>query len=81
MWAEERAIVEFGFPGPRLLRFNHEDWEAINSSASIGPHGDLEFRPVSTMSTEVLQRAVDLGYLVPDNLNGDMFDRQSDCFI
>ena len=79
LWPEERAIVEFGFPGPRLLRHDQESWEAIISSASIGPLGDVELRPVSTRSIEVLQRAVDLGYLVPDLLHNDMFNRQFDC--
>ena len=79
LWAEERAIVEFGFPGPRLLRYSNKNWEAITSSVSIGPHGDFMFRPVSAISTEALQRAVDLGYLVPDKLRSDMFDRHSDC--
>jgi glycosyltransferase involved in cell wall biosynthesis len=81
LWAEERAIVEFGFPGPRLLRHNHEAWEAIISSATTGPLGDVEFRPESRRSIDALQRAVDLGYLVPDCLHDDMFIRQSDCII
>ena len=81
MWAEERAIVEFGFPGPRLLRYNHKDWEAINRSVSVGPHGDFAFRPVSAISIEALQRAVDLGYLVPDCIQGEMFDRNTNCVI
>lgn len=79
LWTEERAIVEFGFPGPRLLRHDHEAWEGIISSAAIVPLGDVEFRPVSTSSAEVLQRAVDLGCLIPDSLHNDMFDRDADC--
>lgn len=75
LWMEERALVEFGFPGPRVLRFEEAGWMAVLESRSASTCGDLVFRPASDASERALQRAVDLGYLVPDLLHDEMFDR------
>lgn len=69
LWEEERAIVELGFPGPRLLRFSGTEWASVRSAArSIGA-GELEFEIRDAGTAVILQRAIDLGYLVPNQLN------------
>ncbi len=75
LWPDERALVEFGFPGPRLLRFVEADWVAVLACATALARGEFEFRPTSDAASRALQRAVDLGYLVPDVLGADSFDR------
>ena len=65
----ERAIIEFGFPGPRLLRFTETEWQAVCSSVQIFALGEIHFKIRDETSIKVLQRAVDLGYLVPNDLN------------
>lgn len=65
LWRDERALVEFGFPGPRLLRFSEADWKVVKASARPFGKGDFAFEISNVRAAEVLQSAVDLGYLVP----------------
>lgn len=66
-WEQERALVEFGFPGPRLLRFSEDDWQKVVAGAVPTSVGDFAFEVKDTGAVEVFQRAVELGYLVPDD--------------
>lgn len=65
VWDDERALVEFGFPGPRLLRFSKEEWQSVRSSARPIGFGEIDFVILDEVTASILQRAVDLGYLVP----------------
>lgn len=65
LWSDERALVEFGFPGPRVLRFSEADWKVVQASARPLGKGDFAFEIFNHRAAEVLQPAVDLGYLVP----------------
>lgn len=67
LWGDERALVELGFPGPRLLRFSIADWLVVLSSASFSQGGEVTFKVEDYRSAVVFQRAIDLGYLVPDD--------------
>ena len=64
---QERALVEFGFPGPRLLRFSASEWRIVCNAAQTLMEGDFTFEILDHRVAAVFQRAVDLGYLVPDN--------------
>jgi hypothetical protein len=66
-WQQERALIEFGFPGPRFLRFSEHDWRMVAASAVPAGAGDFAFEVRDTEAVEVFQRAVELGYLVPDD--------------
>lgn len=68
LWEQEQAIVEFGFPGPRIKRYSEAAWRILRSSASLrqGMASELEFRSSNTESTRLLQELVELGYIVPD---------------
>ncbi len=65
LWSDERALVEFGFPGPRVLRFSEADWKVVQASARSLGKRDFAFEISNLRAAEVLQSAVDLGYLVP----------------
>lgn len=66
-WEQERALVEFGFPGPRFLRFSEHDWRILLASAVPMGAGDFAFEIRELAAAEVFQRTVELGYLVPDD--------------
>lgn len=78
LWPQERAIIEFGFPGPRVLRFPPADWDLVMRSCPIPSVDDAEFRPDSPEQARSLQRAVDFGYLVPDKCCPPQFTRSVD---
>jgi hypothetical protein len=65
LWRDERALVEFGFPGPRVFRFTATDWKVVQAAARPFGKGDYAFDISNTAAAEALQPAVDLGYLVP----------------
>jgi glycosyltransferase involved in cell wall biosynthesis len=66
LWHDECVLVEFGFPGPRLLRFSNSDWRVVSAAAKPLSQGDFAFEIRSSRAAEVFQRAIELGYLVPD---------------
>lgn len=61
----EKALIEFGFPGPRLLRFNDSDWNVVLAATKYLSRNEIEFTVRDEKSSRILQSAVDLGYLVP----------------
>jgi hypothetical protein len=69
LWNDEKSLVEFGFPGPRLLHFSDAEWRVVLASARALRTGEIGFKVQGSGAISVLQRAVDLGYLVPDNPN------------
>jgi glycosyltransferase involved in cell wall biosynthesis len=66
-WQQERALVEFGFPGPRILRFTESDWRIVVAGTIRHKAGNFSFEITNTSAVKVFQHAVDLGYLVPDD--------------
>jgi hypothetical protein len=66
-WEQERALVEFGFPGPRVLRFSESEWRTLAAAAIPLGAGDFAFEIRDAVAAEVFQRAVEFGYLVPDD--------------
>lgn len=66
LFAKEKAIVEFGYPGPRYLRLTDPEWKAIRDSVKVLSGGEMEFTCRHPSAVKPLQRLVDLGYVVPD---------------
>ncbi len=62
----ENAIIEFGFPGPRILRFKETEFELLKSCNSFLATNDILFQPKECNQLVVIQKLIDLGYLVPD---------------
>jgi hypothetical protein len=68
LWKEQKALVEFGFPGPRMRSYNEQEWNALTSCAKThGASDDLVIRPETTDEIRLAQELVDLGFLVPDS--------------
>jgi hypothetical protein len=67
LWDHERALVEFGFPGPRMLRFPETEWRLIRGSAREWDRSEIAFDVRNSREADVLQKAVDFGILVPDD--------------
>ncbi len=65
-WKEERALVEFGFPGPRLKRYPSKAWDTLMACARDAGENDHVFLPESSRQVQLVQELVNYGYLVPD---------------
>jgi hypothetical protein len=68
IWDTEMALVEFGYPGPRVKRFNEKDWEELSKSIVFKKMGEVEFYPKNKYQIDLIHNLVQLGYLVPDQL-------------
>jgi glycosyltransferase involved in cell wall biosynthesis len=63
----ENAAIEFGFPGPRVLRFNQTEFELLKSCTTFVSKNDILFQPKEDKQLIVIQKMLELGYLVPDD--------------
>lgn len=63
----ENAVIEFGFPGPRVLRFNQTEFELLKSCTTFLSNNDILFKPKDDKQLIVIQKILELGYLVPDD--------------
>lgn len=61
---EQRAVVEDGYPGPRVWPLDDE-WAAIEASVDAGS-ASLRLTPQTPTQCAVVQALVDAGMLVPD---------------
>ncbi len=68
LWSQELALVEFGFPGPRVKHYDDKDWRILASCVQKDKTGDLVLRPHSLTQLRLAQELVDLGYLVPEEI-------------
>lgn len=69
VWQEEMALVEFGYPGPRVKRFDKIDWEQLFGCINFGINGEVEFYPKNKNEVKLIQTLIELGYLVPEILS------------
>ena len=67
LFNDERALIEYGFPGPRLLRFSESEWPHVQACARQSAQGEVSFEIANDHTAGIFQEAVDLGYLVPDD--------------
>jgi hypothetical protein len=65
-WPKEQALVEFGFPGPRIKRYPKHLWEELKKSCLCEKPGEYVILPDNKLQIEIAQELVDLGYLVSD---------------
>ncbi len=68
LWQEERALVEFGFPGPRICRFQADEWRSLVSCVKLNGSVEPFLHPSTVDQLKPVQRLIDLGFVVPDNL-------------
>jgi len=66
LWKEEKALVEMGFPGPRLKRYSRDDWVSLTACIRVLPDQEIEVCPVTSQQLGLARELIDLGYLVPD---------------
>ena len=69
LWREERAIVEFGFPGPRMKHYDPRTWGSLVSCVTTEKRMGMTLRPKNKTQIALAQELVDLGYLVPDEFS------------
>jgi hypothetical protein len=63
LWEREHALVEFGYPGPRMRYYGRDDWQTLSRCARFF-RGEYFFTPSSERECLLIQELVDLGYLV-----------------
>lgn len=66
LWSEEKAIVEFGFPGPRIKRYKESDWIILLKTSTLQNLNEVVFMAKNGTEMLLIQDLVELGYLVPD---------------
>lgn len=68
LWDKERALVEFGFPGPRIHRYSNKQWNTLVRCIHYSKLDD-EYVAIPRNKEEILiiQELVNLGYLVSDD--------------
>jgi len=62
----ENAVIEFGFPGPRIFRLKETEFELLKSCNSFLAANDILFQPKERNQLMVIQKLLELGYIVPD---------------
>lgn len=71
LWPDEKAVVEFGYPGPRIKSYKPSDWDIINEISHQGELNEAVFIPKGQRSIKLVQELLELGYLVPDFINSE----------
>jgi len=66
LWAEENAIVEFGFPGPRVFRLSPNEFSILKNCGFSTNLEEIAFQPKTVPQLILIQKLIDLGYVVPD---------------
>lgn len=66
VWEEESAVVEFGFPGPRVKKFDENDFELLKGCENRIDENNTELIPNCNESVKLIQLLLNLGYIVPD---------------
>ena len=62
----ENAVIEFGFPGPRILRFKETEFELLKYCTKYLVGNDVLFQPNEDKQLVLIQKLLNLGYIVPD---------------
>jgi glycosyltransferase involved in cell wall biosynthesis len=66
LWVEENAIVEFGFPGPRVFRLSPNEFWNLKECGFQTHLGEVAFLPKKASQLILIQKLIDLGCIVPD---------------
>ena len=65
-WDKEKALIEFGYPGPRIRRYPKKLWNSLVKCAHSFKPEEYLIIPRDKDQIAVVQELVDLGYLVPE---------------
>ena len=65
-YENEKALVEFGFPGPRMRRYKKRDWDSLISCSHPAETHEWKIIPKNKEQANIVQELVDCGYIVPD---------------
>jgi hypothetical protein len=66
LWGQESALIEFGFPGPRMRRYKEKLWRHLLKSMHCVEPNEYLIIPKDKEQIAIVQELVDLGYLVSD---------------
>ena len=66
IWKEEKMLLEFGYPGPRMFRFQDKRWKDLITCAYLEGTNEWVFTPKNKEQINIVQELVDFGYLVLD---------------
>jgi hypothetical protein len=64
-WDREMALVELGYPGPRIRRYSEKSWNSLIKCVSQFKPDEYLVVPKDKKQIAIVQELVDLGYLVP----------------
>jgi glycosyltransferase involved in cell wall biosynthesis len=67
IWEKEKALLEWGFPGPRVMRYSEKMWSSLRKCIHLTEPNDYVISPTNKTQIFQVQQLVNLGYLVPDN--------------
>ncbi len=65
-WDKEKALMEFGYPGPRIRRYPKKLWNSLVKCARYLKPDEYLIIPQDKEQIAIVQELVDLGYLVSD---------------
>ena len=63
---EEKAVVDFSFPGPRMRYYRQSRWRNLLGCCHQTPASDWVFIPSNKEQIRMIEELVEYGYLVPD---------------
>ncbi len=66
-WEKEKALIEFGYPGPRICRYPKKLWNPLVKCAHCLKQDEYVIVPKNKEQIAIVQGLVDLGYLVSDD--------------
>lgn len=66
-WEEERTLIEFGFPGPRMHRYKDKSWDTLIACSHPAEINEWIIIPENKEQVSIVQELVDYGYLIPDD--------------
>jgi glycosyltransferase involved in cell wall biosynthesis len=67
IWEKERALLEWGFPGPRLMRYSKKDWSSLRECIHVNNENEFMMIPKNKAQVLLLQDLANFGYLIPDD--------------
>ena len=67
LWDKEQALIELGFPGPRIRRYPKRLWDSLVKCAHYLKPDEYVIIPKDKDQLTIVQELVDLGYLVPED--------------
>ncbi len=67
VWDKEKALLEWGFPGPRVMRYSDKIWDSMKKCIHFTKQNDFVMIPNNKIQIFQLQELVNSGYLISDD--------------